>query len=97
MFYICPWHLLNETISASMGDLYDEVVMVDCSSVNRNIQFAFNYKGMILMYATKLFVLHCLGCAGNPCRNNGQCVVGIYDEYTCMCPPGYSGKQCEQG
>ncbi|XP_041368178.1 CUB and sushi domain-containing protein 2-like [Gigantopelta aegis] len=33
-------------------------------------------------------------CASNPCKNSGTCVDGL-DEYTCRCPPGYSGIHCE--
>jgi len=33
-------------------------------------------------------------CESNPCRNGGTCVDGV-NAYTCTCPPGYAGKDCE--
>ena len=33
-------------------------------------------------------------CYGFPCLNNGYCIDGV-DEYTCSCPFGYEGKNCE--
>ncbi|KAK2186502.1 hypothetical protein NP493_198g04025 [Ridgeia piscesae] len=35
-------------------------------------------------------------CASNPCQNLGTCVDGV-QRYTCSCPPGYTGPNCERG
>ena len=33
-------------------------------------------------------------CFGNPCLNNGTCQSNP-ENYTCSCPPSYTGKSCE--
>ena len=33
-------------------------------------------------------------CMEEPCNNNGTCTDGIAD-YTCTCPLGYIGSDCE--
>lgn len=33
-------------------------------------------------------------CQPNPCQNNGTCTDGV-NNYTCTCPEGYSGRNCE--
>ena len=35
-------------------------------------------------------------CDPNPCENNGICKANE-DKYTCKCPVGFHGKQCEKG
>jgi hypothetical protein len=35
-------------------------------------------------------------CNPSPCLNGGNCVDGVND-YTCKCPAGYTGKDCETG
>ncbi len=33
-------------------------------------------------------------CASRPCQNDGVCVDQV-GSYTCACPPGWTGNQCE--
>lgn len=32
-------------------------------------------------------------CEDNDCENNSTCVDGI-NNYTCLCPPEYTGRKC---
>ena len=34
-------------------------------------------------------------CASNPCKNNATC-QDLHLDYTCICLPGYTGKNCSQ-
>ena len=43
---------------------------------------------------SSLSILDIDDCKNNPCRNNGTCVDGIA-AYTCNCPVGFSGTDCE--
>ena len=36
-------------------------------------------------------------CQPNPCQNNGGCTPISDTEFTCDCPPGFTGDTCEQG
>uniref|UniRef100_A0A671QBF0 Neurogenic locus notch homolog protein 1 n=1 Tax=Sinocyclocheilus anshuiensis TaxID=1608454 RepID=A0A671QBF0_9TELE len=35
-------------------------------------------------------------CMGSPCRNGGTCSLLTLETFTCRCPPGWSGKTCQQ-
>ena len=35
-------------------------------------------------------------CLSNPCKNNATC-SDDGESYTCLCPEGYSGTDCENG
>ena len=35
-------------------------------------------------------------CVSNPCVNGANCTDG-YNDYTCACVAGYTGKNCEKG
>ncbi|KAK0172673.1 hypothetical protein PV328_005963 [Microctonus aethiopoides] len=37
----------------------------------------------------------CSPCINNPCKNFGTCSEDDKGDYTCICPPGYSGHLCE--
>ncbi|XP_039283306.1 protein slit [Nilaparvata lugens] len=36
-------------------------------------------------------------CANNQCRHGSKCMPRKPGEYVCKCPPGWTGKYCEQG
>ena len=33
-------------------------------------------------------------CASNPCNNGAKC-TSLKDDYTCLCKPGFKGRDCE--
>ena len=41
-----------------------------------------------------MFVVDVNECNSNPCRNGGTCTDRV-NEYTCKCPSGYNGDNCE--
>ena len=37
-------------------------------------------------------------CAKKPCQNNSTCQAGFTDrDYQCLCSPGFTGHDCENG
>ena len=36
-------------------------------------------------------------CKPNPCQNSGTCFAKPDGGHHCVCPPGYSGDDCEKG
>ena len=37
-------------------------------------------------------------CATKPCQNNATCQAGFTDrDYQCLCIPGFTGDDCENG
>ena len=53
--------------------------------------FFFFYINLIII----IFLIDINECASRPCQNGGQCTDGI-NSYTCQCPPGYTGTNCDQ-
>ena len=35
-------------------------------------------------------------CSNDPCHNGSTC-VDVINSYTCLCPSGYTGNQCQSG
>ena len=36
-------------------------------------------------------------CTGNPCQNGGTCDYQGEGQYSCQCPRGYHGRNCQLG
>ncbi|KAM8805023.1 coagulation factor IX-like [Eudromia elegans] len=73
------------------GNLERECIEEKCSfeeakeifhSREKTMEFWFNYKGLN-------------PCNTNPCRNGGVCKIRHYS-YFCICPPSFSGENCER-
>ena len=43
------------------------------------------------------FNISVLSCASGPCNNGGTCVDVIGSGFTCTCPPGFTGSECQTG
>ncbi|XP_022086573.1 slit homolog 2 protein-like isoform X2 [Acanthaster planci] len=37
----------------------------------------------------------CNPCLSGPCQNQGACSVSLTERYTCSCPEGFKGRNCE--
>ena len=48
------------------------------------------------MTVTIIFILDVDECAGQPCKNGGNCTDAVND-YSCDCIGGYTGKNCTGG
>lgn len=36
-------------------------------------------------------------CIVDRCVHNGTCVDGVGADYSCTCPPQFTGSRCEEG
>lgn len=63
-----------------------------------------NFVGFLYDNCTSIYTIHFefffnknLGkvCEPNPCRNGGTCSPYGLDTYSCNCPFGYTGRDCE--
>ncbi len=55
----------------------------------------------MVFYSVRVFSLFFTfknACAKNPCKNNATCQAGFTDrDYQCLCIPGFTGHDCENG
>ena len=56
--------------------------------------FSFITSGWPFFKLNLCFFLDINDCKGNPCNNGGNCTDGIAT-YTCTCPDGFRGSDCE--
>ena len=42
-------------------------------------------------------VLDVIECASSPCMNGGVCQQEEVNQYSCVCPAGLTGTQCQTG
>ena len=54
--------------------------------------FAFSITVLVLLFSPLLAVKY--HCQSSPCQNNGTC-VNLHNNYTCNCPEGSSGLDCD--
>jgi hypothetical protein len=54
-----------------------------------------NYYGRNCEYGTSTETWQIDYCYSMPCKNGGFC-YSVWETYTCSCPQGYSGRNCEQ-
>lgn len=69
------------------------------------ISFTMNtrfYEGTLLIFKLHEMMTMCAdacavtdNCLSSPCKNKASCVNGI-NQYACVCPPMYTGKNCGQ-
>uniref|UniRef100_A0A8C7Y9B4 Crumbs cell polarity complex component 1 n=1 Tax=Oryzias sinensis TaxID=183150 RepID=A0A8C7Y9B4_9TELE len=66
---------------------------------DRRLQF-FGLSASVRSYPLELMENVTAGCSGdntcsrNPCLNGGMC-FSMWDDFTCTCPPGTTGRHCE--
>ena len=43
-----------------------------------------------------IHIVDVIECKSNPCENGGTCTDGV-NSYSCRCPVGYTGSNCQTG
>lgn len=50
----------------------------------------------VASHSIRIPILLLFSCLTNACQNNGTCLEIAVESHNCICPPGFSGSQCEQ-
>ena len=70
----------------------------DCSSSMGHYVFKIRIRYQLVGYnylsCVFLIFIDINDCMGEPCNNGGTCTDGIAT-YTCTCPDGFTGRDCE--
>ena len=65
------------------------------SKLKYAIQFIYSFLMIIIFHFHTIFIsIDTDDCKESPCSNGGTCIDGIAS-YTCVCPPGSTGLNCE--
>ena len=84
-------HIIIGYINEFHGTSQSEIVFVHVSA--QVVRFKFTSFIFLFLSATRV-------CdANNPCQNGATCVSGTgsdCNEYTCQCPPCWTGLRCDQ-
>ena len=53
---------------------------------------------MLKLNQLRIFFMLQNACVKNPCKNNATCQTGFTTKgYRCLCFPGFTGQDCENG